>query len=90
MDNQNGQHNQISLTYSITGKKETIDKVNINQPLRTSAEKALKDSGSSRGFDEYEVMYEGKKLDPSQSVETFNFPEGAVIILSLKTGKGGV
>jgi hypothetical protein len=89
MGNEKQQNNLINLIFSITGKKITQEKVNLNQPLKVPAEKALKDSGSSRPLDEYEIVYEGRKLSSSDKVENFDFPEGAVIFLSLRTGQGG-
>ena len=81
--------NLTSLNFSVTGKKTTIEKVNVNQPLRVAVQKALKETGSTRPLDEYEVLYNNNIIDIDQKVETFNFPEDAVIFISLKTGKGG-
>lgn len=82
--------NQLTnLKFSISGKEATIEKVNINQPLGVSAAKALKDTGSSRPLKDYDIFFNNVKIDGDQKVESFSFPEGAVLFLSLKTGKGG-
>jgi hypothetical protein len=89
MNEEKKQHNLIELKFSVTGKPITIKKVNINQPLEVSVQKALKETGSIRAIEEYEVLYNNNKLDIFQKVETFNFPSDAVIFVSLKTGQGG-
>lgn len=81
--------NLISLDFSVTGKPVTIEKVNVNQPLQVSVQKALDNTGSTRPINEYEVLYNNTKLDISQKVESYNFPEDALIFVSLKTGQGG-
>jgi len=84
-----GKKNLISLDFSVTGKQVTIDKVNINQPLKVSVQKAIDETGSSRPIEEYEALFNNIKLDITQKVSSFNFPEDAVIFVSLKTGQGG-
>ena len=81
--------NLISLNFSVTGKTTTIEKVNVNQPLQVSVQKALDETGSSRPIDEFEVLHKDKKLDITQKVESFNFPPEALLFVSLKTGVGG-
>ena len=89
MNEEKKQHNQINLKFSVTGKPVTIEKVNFNQPLQVSVQKALNETGSTRPIEEYDVLYNNNKLDITQKVETFNFPSDAVIFVSLKTGQGG-
>jgi len=89
MKEEKGSDKFISLVFSISGKQITIDKVNLNQPLKVSVQKALDESGSTRPLSDYNVLYEGKIIDISQKVETFHFPDGAILIVSLKTGQGG-
>ena len=83
------QHNLISLKFSVTGKQVTIEKVNLNQPLSVSVQKALNDTGSTRPIEEYNVLLNNNILDFTQKVETFNFPIDAVIFISLIAGTGG-
>jgi hypothetical protein len=83
------QHNLINLKFSVTGKQITIEKVNLNQPLSVSVQKALDETGSTRTIEEYDVLLNNIKLDISQKVETFNFTIDSVIFVSLKTGQGG-
>lgn len=89
MNEEKKQHNLIDLKFSVTGKPVTIEKVNVNQPLQVSVQKALVETGSARPIEEYDVLFNNNKLDISQKVETFNFPNDAVIFVSLKTGQGG-
>lgn len=89
MKEEKKQNNLISLKFSVTGKPATIDKVNIKQPLKVAVQKALNDTGSSRTIDEYDVLYDNNIIDITQKVETFGFPEDVVLMVSLKSGKGG-
>jgi len=89
MKEEKKQKNLISLKFSVNGKTVTIEKINVNQPLKVAVEKALDKTGSTRPIDEYEVLFENVKLNINQKVETFDFPEDAVIFVSLKTGQGG-
>ncbi|MCE5205129.1 MAG: DUF2604 domain-containing protein [Porphyromonadaceae bacterium] len=90
MNQDKKQSNLINLKFSVTGKPVTIEKVNVNQPLKVSVQKALDETGSTRPIDEYEVLFNNNKLDVNQKVESFNFPDDAVIFVSLKTGQGGI
>lgn len=89
MSEEKKQKNLISLKFSVNGKTVTIDTINVNQPLKASVQQALTKTGSARPINEYEVLFENVKLNINQKVGTFNFPEGAVIFVSLKTGQGG-
>lgn len=89
MNEEKKQQNLINLNFSVTGKPVTIDKVNVNQPLKVSVQKALDETGSTRPIEEYDVLFNNNKLDINQKVETFNFPEDEIIFVSLKTGQGG-
>jgi len=89
-DKNNSKQNLIRLTFSVTGKKITIEKVNIHQPLKVSVQKAITESGSTRPIEDYEVIFNNVKLDINQKVESFNFPADAIIFVSLKTGQGGI
>ena len=84
------QDHLISLKFSVTGKKVTIEKVNVNQPLSVSVQKALEESGSTRPIADYDALLnDTNKLDLSQKVESFNFQPADVIFVSLRTGQGG-
>jgi hypothetical protein len=90
MSEEKKQNNLISLKFSVTGKKVTIDKVNINQPLSVSVQKALDETGSARPIDDYDVLLnDNSKLDITHKVESFNFQDTDVIFISLRTGQGG-
>jgi hypothetical protein len=89
MNEEKKQHNLISLKFSVTGKQTIVDKININQPLQVSVQKALEETGSTRGIEEYDVLVNNNKLDITQKIESFNFQSDVVIFVSLKTGQGG-
>lgn len=82
------QGNNIDLKFSVTGKQVTI-KANLNQKLEVPVKKALKETGSTRPIEEYDALYLNKILDISQKISTFNFPDDAVVFVSLKSGQGG-
>jgi hypothetical protein len=82
-------HDQlISLIFRIRNESITIDKVNINQPLAVSVERALKDEEARKAGD-WVVTYNGGQVDPSAKVKDLNLPDGAVLKLTLKAGGGG-
>jgi len=82
--------NQISLTFIVNGTEIEITKVNVHQPLKVSVEKALAESGNTgRPLSDWQVKLDDNELDISQKVESFNFPEGVKIFISLKAGQGG-
>ena len=82
--------NQISLTFIVNGTETVVEKVNIHLPLHVPANEALKQTGQTRPLSEWQVIYDDKTLDVNKKVEDYNFPEDAVIFLSLKAGQGGI
>ncbi|WP_303924971.1 DUF2604 domain-containing protein [Draconibacterium sediminis] len=90
MNNEKKQHNLISLRFSVTGKPVvTIEKVNVNQPLQVSVEKALVKTGSTRPIKDYDVLFNNNILDITQRIETLELIEGVLLMVSLSSGKGG-
>lgn len=82
--------NLISLTFIINGEEVEIDKVNLNQPLKVSVQKALKNSGNTgRSLSDWQVMYNDQKLDTSKKVQEFDLSDGDEVYVNLKAGKGG-
>lgn len=82
--------NLRSLDYSVNGTPTTVEKVNVNQPLKVSVEKALEQTGNTgRPLTDWVAKYIDQNLDISLKVEDFNFPDDAVIFLILKSGQGG-
>ncbi|MGA2408248.1 MAG: DUF2604 domain-containing protein [Bacteroidales bacterium] len=81
----------ISLTFIVNGSETIVEKVNVHQPLHVSVQKALEQTGNTgRPINEWQVIFNDKTLDSNRKVEDFNFPENAVIFLSLKAGQGGI
>jgi len=83
----NKQQNLIDLIFVINGKEVVIDKVNVEQPLKVSVEKALGEN--SRPPSDYDALYDNASLDINQSIEANKLPDRATIYLSLRGGKGG-
>ncbi|WP_317898930.1 DUF2604 domain-containing protein [Aurantibacillus circumpalustris] len=85
------QQNQISLTFIVNGTETVVEKVNVHQPLHVAVQKALDQTGNTgRPIGDWQVIYNDQNLDANKKVEEFNFPENAVIFLSLKAGQGGI
>ena len=85
-----GQHNLCSLVFVINGDEELVEKVNINQPLRVAAQKALDESGnSSKPLSDYQVVYNEQQISLDKKVGDYNFPANALIYLNLNTAGGG-
>lgn len=84
------QENLISLVFVVNGVENTIEKVNVNQPLSVSVNKALKDSGNTgRDISDWQLKWNDNNLDINNKVEDYNLPNGAQLFLSLKAGIGG-
>lgn len=82
--------NLRSLNYSVNGTATVVEKVNINQPLKVSVEKAIEQTGNTgRPLTDWITKYNDQPLDINLKVEDFNFPPDAVIFLTLKSGHGG-
>ena len=85
-----GQHNLRSLTFVINGDEETVEKVNVNQPLTVAAQKALEESGNtSKPLSDYQVIYNDQQISLDKKVGEYNFPSDALIYLNLNTAGGG-
>lgn len=90
-ENDEKKHNQVKLTFIVNGTETIVEKVNVNQPLHVPVQKALEQTGNTgRQISEFQVIFNDQTLDPNIKVEDFNFPENAVIFLSLKAGQGGI
>lgn len=90
MNEEKKQHNLIGLKFSVTGKPVvTIEKVNLNQPLKVAVEKALEETGSTRPIEDYDVLLGNNILDINKKVEELGLTDGALLMVSLKSGKGG-
>lgn len=82
--------NLISLRFVVNGEETVVDKVNIHQPLKVAAEKALQQTNNTgRDLSEFQAKYNNNDINLSHKVEDFHFPTGATIYLSLKIGQGG-
>jgi hypothetical protein len=85
------QENLIALHFIVNGTETLVEKVNVNQPLHVSVEKALAQTGNTgRPIGDWQVIFNDQSMDVSKKVEIYGFPENAVIFLSLKAGQGGI
>ncbi len=84
------QENLISLVFIVNGVEYPIEKVNVNQPLSVSVNKALKDSGNTgRDLSDWQVKWNDTNLNIDNKIEDYNLPDGAKLFISLKAGVGG-
>lgn len=83
--------NQRSLTFIVNGTETLVSNVNVHQPLHVAVNKGLQQTGNTgRPLGDWQVLYNDQPLDTAKKVEDFNFPDNAVIFLSLKAGQGGI
>jgi hypothetical protein len=82
--------NRIDLKVVVNGQPFVIS-ANVEAPIRTLIEQALKDSGNSgQPISNWELRDgAGQILDPARKVEDFSFQAGTTLFLSLKAGIGG-
>jgi hypothetical protein len=80
----------ISLVFVVSGEQATVDKINVNQPLKVAAIEALKKTDNKgRDISEFEAKYNNNPIDLNQKIDALGLPNGAVIFLTLKIGQGG-
>ena len=88
--NEEKNENQTSLLFIVNGTETLVEKVNVNQPLHVSVQKALQQTGNNgRAIGDWQVIYNDQTLDINRKVEEYNFTKNGVIFLSLKAGQGG-
>jgi hypothetical protein len=82
--------NQIDIIVVVNGQPVTI-KANLNAPLRTVVNHALKESGNSgQPAENWELRDAGGQvLDLNKKVEDYGITAGAKLFLALKAGIGG-
>ena len=83
--------NLISLVFIVNGTETIVEKANVNSPLHVAVQKALEQTGNNgRPIGDWQVIFNDVTLDIKKKIEEFNFPDDAVIFLSLKAGQGGI
>lgn len=82
--------NKISLTIVVNGAETPVE-ANVNAPLHTVAEHALKESGNTgRPLSDWELKDpNGTPLDLSRKVGEYAFGDGTVLYLTLTVGVNG-
>lgn len=84
------QGNEIELNVVINGQPVLV-KANIEAPVSTLIEHALKQSGNSgQPVANWEMRdATGQILDPARKIEDYKLHSGATLFLNLKAGIGG-
>lgn len=78
----------ITLNFRI--QEDTVPvKVNINQPLSVSVNKALKDHSESLPIDRWLVMFDTNQIDVNKKVKDLGLSDGDLLKLRQKEGGGG-
>ena len=81
---------KITLVFIVNGEIFSTT-VNINAPLKSAVEKVLSESeNTGRPFSDWQVKYNGQVLDLNTKVEDLHLPNKVELLLSLKTGEGGI
>jgi hypothetical protein len=81
---------KITLVFIVNGEPFSAT-VNINSPLKSAVEKVLSESeNTGRPFSDWQVKYNGQVLDLNAKVEDLRLPDKVELLLSLKTGEGGI
>jgi hypothetical protein len=80
----------IEITVVVNGQPTAVS-ANTNSPLHTIIPRALHNTGNSGQPPENWELRDagGTLLDTSKKIETFGFPSGVTLFLSLKAGVGG-
>jgi len=82
--------NEIELNVVVNGQPVPV-KANVEAPVSTLIEHALKQSGNSgQPIANWELRdASGQILDPTRKIEDYNLHSGATLFLNLKAGIGG-
>ena len=83
-------HKKLTMTIIVNGVPTSVER-NEDAPLISAIERALADTGNvGQPVENWELRDEaGNSLDVSRKIETYNFPDGVTLHLSLKAGVGG-
>lgn len=79
----------ITLNFRIQEDTITVEKVNVNQPLSVSVNKALKDHSESKPIEDWLVMFGTNQVDINKKVEDLGLSDGDLLKLRMKEGGGG-
>ena len=83
--------NKLTMTIIVNGVPTTVER-NENAPLLSAIERALADTGNVGQPIENWILRDaenGNQLDVTRKIESFNFPDGVKLHLTLKAGVGG-
>lgn len=82
--------NELEIAVVVNGQP-TLVKGNVNAPLHTLIPKALEATGNvGQPPENWELRdQDGKLLDTSKKIGTFDFPADVRLFLNLKAGVGG-
>ncbi len=83
--------NATTLIFIVNGSEVVLDHLNVNEPLHAARNQALaKSKNTGRPPADWQIKDErGNALDPDRPIESFAFPPGTKLFLSLGVGAGG-
>jgi hypothetical protein len=83
--------NKTTLIFVVNGLEVVLDQLNVSNPLHAAREKALAQSkNTARPPADWQIKDEnGNTLDPTRRIESYGFPPGTKLFLSLGVGAGG-
>ncbi len=83
--------NKTSLIFVVNGLEVVLDHLNVNEPLKAAVNKALAESkNTGRPPADWQVKDErGNSLDQDRRIESYAFPPGTKLFLTLGVGAGG-
>jgi hypothetical protein len=83
--------NKTSLTFIVNGAEVVLDHLNLSEPLHAARNRALAESkNTGRPPSDWQIKDQsGNALDPDKRIESYSFPRGTKLWLSLGVGAGG-
>lgn len=83
--------NSTTLIFVVNGAEVLLDHLNVKEPLHATRNQALaKSNNTGRPPSDWQIKDErGNTLDPDRRIESYAFPPGTKLYLSLGVGAGG-
>lgn len=80
-----------ALIFVVNGTEVVLDHLNVNEPLHAARNQALaKSSNTGRPPADWAIKDEkGNTLDADRRIDSYAFPPGTKLFLSLGVGAGG-
>ncbi len=83
--------NKTSITFVVNGLEIVLDHLNVNEPLHAAMSRALAETkNTARPAADWQLKDDrGNTLDPTRRIESYGFPPGTKLFLTLGVGAGG-